>query len=85
MNALSESTFGRIQIWLCDCGRVHIETRYYRQSFTPAEFLIHLRREAGRAGARVIPPHQPAYPTEACEVTTNSRAPHSYAVFATIF
>lgn len=79
-----DTSFG-IRIWLCDCGRVHVETRYFRQSYTPAEFLIHLRRGAARAGARVFPPYQHACLDEACEATTNSRASHDLGASAMIF
>ncbi|MGE0126929.1 MAG: hypothetical protein AB7U82_02400 [Blastocatellales bacterium] len=68
-----------LRIWLCECGRVHVETEHFRQSYTPAEFLFRLRGEADRAGARVIPPNQPAYLDEACDTNTNSRAPHDLA------
>jgi hypothetical protein len=45
-----------IRIWLCDCGRVHVETRHCRKSYTPAEFLDCLRKAAGTGGAEAIPP-----------------------------
>lgn len=32
------------RVWLCDCGRVHVETNHFRLSFTPDEFLVFLRR-----------------------------------------
>jgi hypothetical protein len=32
------------RVWLCDCGRVHVETNHFRLSFTPDDFLIFLRR-----------------------------------------
>jgi hypothetical protein len=36
-----------MRIWLCDCGRVHVETLHCRKSYTPAEFLDRLRNAAG--------------------------------------
>jgi len=32
-----------IRVWLCDCGRVHLETRDCRLSFEPQEFVARLR------------------------------------------
>lgn len=54
------------RIWLCDCGRVHLETRNCRMSFMPTEFLAWLRSSAGVGGARINPPQQ-SYLNEACE------------------
>jgi hypothetical protein len=31
------------RVWLCDCGRVHVETTPFRRSFVPDAFLIFLR------------------------------------------
>jgi hypothetical protein len=66
-----------VRIWLCDCGRVHVETRHCRVTFMPAEFLAHLRRAAGESGARAIPPQQPTYQDEACVANSISRAARS--------
>jgi len=68
------SDSNKIRIWLCDCGRVHLETKHCRESLTPAEFLICLRRAAGTDGAGVVAPQQPSYLDEACTNTTASRA-----------
>jgi len=32
-----------IRIWLCECGRIHAETRVCRVSLEPAEFVNRLR------------------------------------------
>jgi hypothetical protein len=48
-----------IRVWLCDCGRVHLETKHDRQSFTPAEFIALVRRTAGVDGAGLSPPGRP--------------------------
>jgi hypothetical protein len=34
-------------IRVCDCGRIHIESRHFRLSFHPAEFVTLLRRASG--------------------------------------
>jgi hypothetical protein len=31
----------------CDCGRIHVESRHFRLSFHPAEFVSLLRRASG--------------------------------------
>lgn len=51
-----------VHIWLCDCGRVHIESRHQRQSFTPAEFLALLSNLA-RAGGASPSPAQATFPS----------------------
>ena len=43
-----------IRVWLCDCGRIHVEGRHYRRSFTPAEFVELLRATAADRPARYI-------------------------------
>jgi hypothetical protein len=37
-------------IWLCDCGRIHVETAHSRLSFSPAEFVTLLRTAAANKG-----------------------------------
>jgi hypothetical protein len=32
---------------VCDCGRVHAESRHFRLSFHPAEFIALLRQASG--------------------------------------
>ena len=32
-----------LRIWLCDCGRIHIESPYCRRTYSPAEFVNLLR------------------------------------------
>jgi hypothetical protein len=34
-------------IRVCDCGRIHLESRHFRLSFHPAEFVALLRRASG--------------------------------------
>jgi hypothetical protein len=34
-------------IRVCDCGRIHVESRHFRLSFHPAEFVALLRRSSG--------------------------------------
>lgn len=68
------SDSNKIRIWLCDCGRVHLETKHCRVSLTPAEFLNLLRHAADKDGAGVVAPQQPSYLDEACTNTTASRA-----------
>jgi hypothetical protein len=34
-------------IRVCDCGRIHVESRHFRLSFQPAEFVALLRRASG--------------------------------------
>lgn len=49
-----------VRVWLCDCGRIHVETQHYRRSFSPAEFLGLLRRAAElerRRGFTTSPHH----------------------------
>lgn len=43
-----------IRVWLCECGRVHVETRHCRRSFAPAEFLALVRKAAGRNGTEPL-------------------------------
>lgn len=64
----------KVRVWLCDCGRVHLESKHCRVSLTPAEFLNLLRRAADKDGAGVVAPQQPSYLDEACTNTTASRA-----------
>lgn len=54
------------RIWLCDCGRIHLETRNCRMSFIPVEFVAWLRSSASGDGAITILPQQ-SYLNEACE------------------
>ena len=56
----------QIRIWLCDCGRVHVDTSLCRKSYTPAEFLDCLRIAAGKGGAEAYPPDASRL-NEACE------------------
>lgn len=42
----------KVRIWLCDCGRIHLETKHCRVSLTPAEFLRSLRCAAGEGSTR---------------------------------
>jgi hypothetical protein len=32
-----------LRVWLCECGNVHLETRHFRLTFTPEEFIGRLR------------------------------------------
>jgi hypothetical protein len=34
-------------IRVCDCGRIHVESRHFRLSFHPVEFVALLRRASG--------------------------------------
>ena len=34
------------RIWLCECGRVHVETPHCRASYEPADFVALLRQQA---------------------------------------
>jgi hypothetical protein len=49
-----------IRVWLCDCGRIHIESRHLRRSFMPTEFLKLLRAAAETARGATLP--QPFLP-----------------------
>ena len=33
------------RVYVCDCGNIRIETRHFRQSFTPIEFVAFLREK----------------------------------------
>jgi hypothetical protein len=55
-----------VRIWLFDCGRVHVETRHCRQSFTPTAFITLLRDAAGMGGVEASLP-VPSRLNEACE------------------
>jgi hypothetical protein len=58
-----------IRVWLCECGRVHVETRHCRRSFAPAEFLALARKAAGRDGT------EPAFrPSKLCQQPAALRA-----------
>jgi hypothetical protein len=60
-----------IRLYLCDCGLVRVETKHLRLTFTPAEFLTHLRRAAGLDGVGPTPTIPPA---TACNSKTAARA-----------
>jgi hypothetical protein len=40
-----------VRSWLCDCGRIHIESKQQRQNFMPPEFLDLLSIAATMGGA----------------------------------
>ncbi len=64
-----------IRIWLCDCGRIHAETKNYRVSFTSTEFLALLRSSADAVSAGITSSQQPRLTKEACELgNLDSRA-----------
>lgn len=62
-----------VRIWVCDCGRVHVETQFHRMSFLPVQFLDLLRNGTDKASAGSNFPRQ-SYLKEACETDTTSRA-----------
>lgn len=64
----------KVRIWLCDCGRIHLETKHYRVSLLPAEFVRSLQRAAGEGSTRGLEPQQISYLDEACMETPASRA-----------
>jgi hypothetical protein len=55
------------KIWLCDCGRVHVETRNCRVSLTPAEFLHLVKRLADVCETENRSPQRSYLTEEACE------------------
>ena len=64
----------KVRIWLCDCGRIHLETKHCRVSLMPAEFVRSLRRAAGEGSTRGLEPQQISYLDEACMKTPASHA-----------
>lgn len=53
-----------IRVWLCDCGRIHVEGRHYRRSFTPGEFVELLRAAAADRPARYVPSSRFPHPVQ---------------------
>lgn len=63
-----------VRLWLCDCGRIHIESKHYRQTFTRAEFLDLLSNLANAGGASPSPAHATFPSLAACYTEAARRA-----------
>lgn len=43
------------RVYVCECGNIRVETRHFRQSFSPEEFVGFLREKLKKRQTRVLP------------------------------
>lgn len=48
-----------MRAYVCNCGRVHIETRHVRKSFSVGEFISLLRAAIGDTASGRVKPESP--------------------------